>query len=242
MFQEHAIVWDDAKVARLWNWYSRTSPFRDLYFAKRFGDRILRASGVPFSQPLTVLDFGCGPGFLWDHIRTMGTGWTYYGADFSPDSTAQLAQRAAGQTGFGSAEHLRALPMRCEDGRYDAAFLVEVVEHVDDNYLAPILREMARVLKPGGQLVISTPNREDLSQSMRLCPECGAIFHEWQHVRAWHADSLTDYVARFGFRPRQVAPIDFFARGPHRAALNALRRLVHGTAKPHLLGVYEHVA
>lgn len=37
MFIEHPIQWDDAKVARLWNWYARTSPFRDLYFAKRFG-------------------------------------------------------------------------------------------------------------------------------------------------------------------------------------------------------------
>jgi SAM-dependent methyltransferase len=156
----------------------------------------------------------------------------------APESTAQLAARASGQAGYGGVEHLTGLPMQCDTGRYDAAFLVEVVEHVDDNYLKPILAEMARVLKPDGQLVISTPNHEDLTQSMRLCPECGAVFHEWQHVRAWHADSLTDYVARFGFRPQRVAPVDFFARGPHRAALNGLRRMVHGTHKPHLLGVF----
>jgi SAM-dependent methyltransferase len=241
VFHEHPITWDDATVARLWNWYARTSPFRDLYFAKRFGDLILRGSGIPLAQPLTVLDFGCGPGFLWDHLKAMGAQWSYVGADFSPDSTAQLAARAQGDARFGGVHALTALPVPRESATFDAAFLVEVVEHVGDEYLQPTLREMHRLLKPGGQLVISTPNREDLAQSMRLCPECGAIFHEWQHVRSWHADALVDYVVRFGFRPVRVVPADFFARGLHRMAFNALRRAVQGSAKPHLLGVFARV-
>ena len=238
MFHEHPIQWNDATVARLWNWYARTNPFRDLYFAKRFGDLILRGSRLPLDQPLDVLDFGCGPGFLWDHIKSLGARWTYVGADFSTDSTSQLAARASGDPQFGGVDALTALPVPRDAGRFDAAFLVEVVEHVDDNYLEPTLREMHRLLKPGGHLVVSTPNREDLSQSMRLCPECGAIFHEWQHVRSWHADSLTDYVGRFGFKPVRVAPVDFFARGLHRMAFNALRRRLRGASKPHLLGVF----
>lgn len=238
MFIEHPIQWDDAKVARLWNWYARTSPFRDLYFAKRFGDLILRGSGLPLRSPIDVLDFGCGPGFLWDHLTRMGVRWRYVGADFSAESVSQLAGKGQGDPRFGGAHHLRGLPMPAADASFDAAFLVEVVEHVDDADLEPTLRELHRVLKPDGRLIVSTPNREDLSQSMRLCPECGAVFHEWQHVRSWHADSLADYLRRFGFTPLRVKPVDFFARGPHRAAFNALRRAVHGTPKPHLLGVF----
>jgi len=238
VFHEHPIKWDDTTVSRLWNWYARTSPFRDLYFAKRFGDLILRGSGVAFDQPLAVLDFGCGPGFLWDHVKSIGARWTYVGADFSTDSTTQLVARAQGDRQFGGVHALTALPVPRDDQSFDAAFLVEVVEHVGDDYLIPTLKEMHRLLKPGGQLVVSTPNREDLSQSMRLCPECGAIFHEWQHVRSWHADSLTDYVRRFGFTPVRVQPMDFFARGAHRMAFNALRRWIQGAAKPHLLGVF----
>jgi SAM-dependent methyltransferase len=241
VFHEHPITWTDATVARLWNWYARTSPFRDLYFAKRFGDLILRGSGLPLAQPLTVLDFGCGPGFLWDHLRAMDARWMYVGADFSPDSTTQLAARARGDARFGGVHALSALPVPCESAAFDAAFLVEVVEHVADDYLQPTLREMHRLLKPDGRLVISTPNREDLTQSMRLCPECGAIFHEWQHVRTWDADALADYVGRFGFRPVRIAAEDFFARGIHRTVFNALRRTLRGTAKPHLLGVFVRV-
>lgn len=42
-----------------------------------------------------------------------------------------------------------------EDGRFDAAFLLEVLEHVATPDLA--ISELYRVLKPGGRLVLSTP-------------------------------------------------------------------------------------
>lgn len=239
MFREHPIKWDDATVAQLWNWYARTAPFKDLYFAKRFGDRILHHSGLPSAAALTVLDFGCGPGYLYDHVRASGRAWTYIGADFSADSAHQLAERGAGDARFGGAHHLTALPVPLADGSLDAAFLVEVVEHVEDNYLQPTLREMHRLIKPGGSLVISTPNRENLAASTRLCPECGAIFHEWQHVRTWDEMSLSDYVQRAGFTPKRVRAFDFFGRDPLRAAFYALRRAIKDEPKPHLLAVFQ---
>lgn len=239
LFHEHPIQWDGATVGRLWNWYARTAPYKDLYFAKRFGDSILRACGLPLTRPLTVLDFGCGPGYLYDHVRGCGAGWTYVGADFSIESAQQLNARAAGDPRFGGAHHLTALPVPLPDASLDAAFLVEVVEHVEDGYLIPTLREMHRLLKPGGSLVVSTPNRENLAASMKLCPECGAIFHEWQHVRVWDEVSLTDYVQRLGFTPHQVKAHDFFGRDPLRAAFYALRRAIKDEPKPHLLGVFR---
>jgi len=39
VFSEHPIVWDDEKVRRLWDYYSRTPPYRDMYFARLFGAR-----------------------------------------------------------------------------------------------------------------------------------------------------------------------------------------------------------
>jgi SAM-dependent methyltransferase len=239
LFHEHPIQWNDATVGCLWNWYARTAPFKDLYFAKRFGDRILRASGLPLASPLTVLDFGCGPGYLYEHVRGCGAAWTYVGADFSADSARQLSERGAGDARFGGAHHLTSLPVPLPDASLDAAFLVEVVEHVEDDYLQPTLREMHRLLKPGARLVISTPNREDLAASMRLCPECGAIFHEWQHVRTWDEVSLTEYVRRIGFSPDRVRAHDFFGRDPLRAAFYAVRRAIKDEPKPHLLAVFR---
>jgi len=238
VYREHPIEWNGTTVARLWNWYAKTSPFNELYFARRFGDLILRESGLPLHQPFTVLDFGCGPGFLWDHLRALNARWRYVGADFSRDSTQQLAQRAANNANFAAAHHLERLPVPLANASIDAVFLVEVVEHVGDEHLDSILDDMARVLRPGGRLIITTPNDEDLAASTRLCPECGAIFHEWQHVRTWNAASLSAHASRFGFVPMRVRPHDFYARGPARMAFNTLRRWVTGVSRPHLLGVF----
>lgn len=60
VFKEHEIEWGDRKVSRLWNYYSRTPPYSEIYFSKLFGHHILRQSGLPLRESLVVLDFGCG--------------------------------------------------------------------------------------------------------------------------------------------------------------------------------------
>lgn len=239
MIKEHDIEWNRETVGRLWNWYSRTSPYKDLYFAKRFGDKILKTSGLPLNQPLRVLDFGCGPGHLWHHLVRMSAAWTYVGLDSSSDSVAQLRAEAGSDPDFGGAYCIDELP--CDQGTasFDAAFLVEVVEHLDDQHLDPVLNELARLIRAGGHLVVSTPNREDLDASTKLCPECGAIFHEWQHVRVWDEAVLTRHVGRFGFSPVRVGTYDFLANGPHGALAHSLARMLSGKPRPHLLGVYR---
>ena len=36
----HPIEWTDEKVSRLWNYYSHTPPYSEMYFAKVLGDRM----------------------------------------------------------------------------------------------------------------------------------------------------------------------------------------------------------
>jgi SAM-dependent methyltransferase len=43
-----------------------------------------------------------------------------------------------------------------KSGQFDAVNLVEVIEHIE--HQAQLIRELRRVLKPGGQVLISTPN------------------------------------------------------------------------------------
>jgi SAM-dependent methyltransferase len=71
----------------------------------------------------------------------------------------------------------------------DAVTLFDVLEHVDDDRRA--LEDALRVLRPGGALLISSPNerwRFPYHPIMRrLCPDEDAIMREWGHVRRGYA-------------------------------------------------------
>jgi 2-polyprenyl-3-methyl-5-hydroxy-6-metoxy-1,4-benzoquinol methylase len=239
-FREHPITWDDTKVARLWDYYSRTGPYADLYFARAFGQRMLRLSALPLSQPLDVLDFGCGPGFIWEHLRALDAKWRYTALDFSADSIESLRQRASSNPNFVAAIHTTTLPSSLDSNRFDAVLLFEVLEHLDDTRLDDSLAEVQRVLKPGGRVVVTTPHAEDLTLHTRFCPECGAIYHQWQHVRSWTTTSLAERLLKHGFRPISLRTLDFSAMGVRGLLMNWLRRwFLRRSTTPHMIAVFD---
>ena len=247
VFTEHEIEWDDSKVSRLWNYYSRTPPYSDIYFSKLYGHHILRQSGLPLRESLEVLDFGCGPGFIWDHLRRIGAHWQYTALDFSPDSIKKVIEKAGGHKNYKGAKHVSSLPAEIPDSNFDVVLLFEVVEHLNDAYLDGALAEAARLLKTGGVVVISTPNQEDLSKSQKFCPECGAIFHEFQHVRTWSVSSLTDRLKQHGFSLRMAKTLDFTAQDfTAQGMLMKIKlivwRLLRGNrVNPHMITVFQKV-
>lgn len=237
---EHPIEWTDKNVSRLWDYYSRTPPYSEIYFSKVFGDRILKKSGLPLNQEIEVLDFGCGPGFIWEHLRNLDSAWNYTGLDFSPDSVSKLQANAKGHPKFKGVHHISQLPANLPSEQYDVVLMFEVVEHLKNEYLDSTLVEANRLLKRGGVLVITTPNNEDLSKSTRFCPDCGALFHEWQHVRSWTVTTLANRLKQQGFDLRQAQTLDFAAHGFVPRGVRLARRLFRGNpGTPHMLAVYQ---
>lgn len=97
--------------------------------------------------PGRVLDAPCGNGILTRALEAAG--WQAWTCDIDPE----VAGRGDG-TRFAVVDLDRALPYA--DGFFDAVVSVEGVEHL----LAPAhcIAEFARVLRPGGRLVLTTPN------------------------------------------------------------------------------------
>jgi hypothetical protein len=56
------------------------------------------------------------------------------------------------------------------------------------------------VLRPGGYLVITTPNEEALEAQHVMCPSCGCEFHPVQHLRSWSSAALSLALVQAGFR------------------------------------------
>ena len=98
-----------------------------------------------------VLDAGCGIGYGTRMLAAAGAA-TCTGVDIAPDAVAQASQ--AGGATFVEAD-LRSLPF--EDASFDVVVCFEALEHVDPG--RAVLDELRRVVRPGGRVVISSPNR-----------------------------------------------------------------------------------
>lgn len=100
-----------------------------------------------------LLDIGCGPGVMTQEITKQG--WLYHGVDVAPGMIAAAQDRFK----FDPRTHFQVgsiytLPF--PDNYFEVVVAMGVMEYLDDESSA--LREMLRVLKPSGRLIISLPN------------------------------------------------------------------------------------
>ena len=103
-------------------------------------------------QGLRVLDVGCGPGLYAAEVVARGAAYVH-GVDESPKMIRLATEGVRGPVEF--RVHDLGEPLHwLEDGSFDAALMALVIHHLDDR-VGP-LREVARVLRPGGRLVVST--------------------------------------------------------------------------------------
>jgi SAM-dependent methyltransferase len=239
----HEVKWTPEAVRRFWDYHGAHAAAEDASFSRRFGARIIRLGlrGARVSGP--VVDLGCGLGFLCEAL--LREGYTVKALDDSPASLERVRALFAGQPRFLGAElaDLRALPLG--DREAGAVFLVEVLEHLPREAWDPLVAEVARVLRPGGRFVLTTPHEEDLGAHKVACPECGAVFHRVQHLESVDAASLRALLGRHGLRVRQLRATNFrhFPDRPFWGRLVArvmrlLSRLEARTA-PHLVAVAE---
>lgn len=100
-----------------------------------------------------ILEAGCGPGYYLNLLSKLGTAYKLYGVDVD-ESALALAKKIPNTKEVLKADLAKQLPFKVN--YFDKAILSEVVEHIPDDKKA--FREVYRVLKPGGKLVITVPN------------------------------------------------------------------------------------
>jgi ubiquinone/menaquinone biosynthesis C-methylase UbiE len=102
--------------------------------------------GVPRDAPL--LELGCGPGHLLEYLKRRGFSHAE-GVDIAEEQVARA--RARGVVGI-VPRHADACALPQPDASVDGAFLVTVLGEVADQEAA--LRELSRVVKRGGRIVV----------------------------------------------------------------------------------------
>jgi SAM-dependent methyltransferase len=104
-----------------------------------------------------ILDAPCG-GTAALTLALLEKGFDAIGADVDPEAEARLG-KAFAKTDLNS-------PFPWPDQSVDAAFSTEGIEHLENHF--SFLREMCRILKPGGILVLTTPNIAALRSRVRF--------------------------------------------------------------------------
>lgn len=106
-----------------------------------------------------ILDLGCGVGSMAYHCAKRGA--DAVGIDYSQESI-RIAEQLTGQFGLGGKAQFKccdaAKKLPYDDAYFDKIVAGDFIEHIDDAEKKASLSEMARVLKPAGMIVISTPN------------------------------------------------------------------------------------
>jgi SAM-dependent methyltransferase len=138
-------------------------------------DELVRSHLRPGSS---ALDAGAGRGVVFPHDYR-ATAARVAGVDVSPAVLANPSLTEA------TVSDLAALPYG--DAEFDLAFSRYVFEHLERP--ADVLRELRRVLRPGGHLVILTPNRwHYVPLAARVTP---VRFHAWFNARLGRAEADT---------------------------------------------------
>jgi ubiquinone/menaquinone biosynthesis C-methylase UbiE len=123
----------------------RTVDARNLALRQRFALEMVECA-VPRAS--NVLDVGCGTGEM--AATLMRRGYEVWGLDIAEPMIRYARHRcASGRFQVGDIEH-----MPFADNTFDTAVCLGIIEYLDTD--GPALREIWRVLKPGGTAVVST--------------------------------------------------------------------------------------
>jgi len=124
--------------------------------------------GLPVSRESRVLDFGCGWGRHYRIFLRELMPARYVGIDIDPECVAICRQTIP--TGNFEQSAVEP-PLRFADGSFDIVYAYSVFSHLSETVHLRGVEEFARILRPGGMLVVTTLKRAHIGVWDRLMRE-----------------------------------------------------------------------
>jgi 2-polyprenyl-3-methyl-5-hydroxy-6-metoxy-1,4-benzoquinol methylase len=148
-----------------------------------------------FTPTGRILEVGCGYGYFLK--AALDAGYDAYGVDLSPAAVKFAEERYPGRVFRGFVEEIPEIQAE----KYDVIFASHLIEHVTDP--AAFLDTAGRLLKPGGLVVMVTPNIGSLLS--RVSGQRWVSFKIPEHVSYYDHKTMTELLRRTNF---EVAAID----------------------------------
>lgn len=169
--------------------------------------RQLRKMFLGDSKPGMLLEVGSGSGRFLNRMRAAG--WQVQGTDFDPAAAARVKARYGLSVDVGELQDLG-----YAGGSFDAIAMSQVIEHVYDPQA--LLAEAFRLLRQGGQLVLSTPNAEGLAH--RRYGRHWRGLEPPRHLHLFTQTSLRKCARRAGFEQASCFTLSVESAGIYRAS------------------------
>lgn len=141
------------EIGKVWNQMSADSVNEPNFFED---------SLQVFKNCTNVIDIGCGKGYFLELLKNHDIG--SYGIDINSDFVQYCQDRGLTVHNVDAIEHLILL----EDCTLDGIFICQLIEHLDSASLSLLLKLSYQKIKPGGSVIISTPNISSVQVSSNL--------------------------------------------------------------------------
>lgn len=161
---------------------------------KKYFRDLLAQVGKLLPNSGRVLDVGCSFGFFLEVAREKGD-WQTYGVDLSAEAVASAKKRLKTKNIFLGSLNQARFP----NDYFDLITVFQTLEHVTDP--VGLLKEAGRVLRPGGIIVITTPDAE--SWLAKLMGKSWFSYRHLDHLLFFNYESLSYSLKKAGFKKIQ---------------------------------------
>ena len=184
----------------------------------------------------SVLDVGCGDGFYLHLLSSLGLDLTLVGSDFDKKALDSAKKNLKGKNiKLVHADLMKKLPFK--SGIFNKVIMSEVAEHLPDDQKG--LKEVYRVLKPGGVLCLTVPNSNYpffwdpvnwlLERFIGIHVKSGFWAGIWnQHVRLYTPKQISKVLRDAGFEINKDFAVTRFCIPFNHNLLNLAARRLYG--------------
>jgi 2-polyprenyl-3-methyl-5-hydroxy-6-metoxy-1,4-benzoquinol methylase len=155
-----------------------------------------------------VLDLGCGFGLFSLYYASVQPGLTVEGFDLNPRRIA-MARVAAGRLGLANVRYeVGDVTAYRGGGRFDAAYMLDIVHHIPEETVRPLLEQVAKALPEGGRLLVKDVDRQPAYKRW-FTHALDKVMDPRTPVRYWGAEELQGLLEEVGFEVHRHLMVDF---------------------------------
>ena len=173
---------------------------------------LLELLGDTTDKKCLLVTCGDNNGALNWYIRQHGGRWTW--ADISGENNDQISLLLS-EPVYAYKEDDFPVP----DGHFDRVLSIDVLEHLQQDQ--PFLRELRRVLKPGGKAVVTVPNGDERLLANKIKWRFGMTPEVYGHTRAGYTvPELSEALQKSGLEPKDSGGYSGFMTEMVELAIN----------------------